>query len=86
MSSSGLDTGAIPSANSQETGGQHPSQGDLPDSAYTNGHTASDSSQGQPEGRSVPLQASLQGQQDSYGTRQRGDGNRGPDRQGSFNR
>ena len=86
MSSNGADTGALDSAPSQETAGQHPSQGDQPNSAYTNGHTASDSSQGQSEGRTVPLHAPLQDPQASYGTRQRGDGSRGPDRQGSFNR
>ena len=85
-------------ANSAEPGNpfarpsqQQPFQTDVADSTYMNGHPPSegmdDDAMHQSEDRVVNPQAPLFGLQDSYGTRQRGDASRGPDRQGSgYNR
>ena len=90
MSNSSIEAGGSDSANLPDVGsalGRAPDQqGDLPDTACTNGHLPSGNSEGQPEGTAVPLHAPLQGSQASYGTRQRGDGGRDPERQGSYNR
>lgn len=93
-----MNGGSIPagltgtgSAHSQELGsafGRASVQEEVPDSTYTNGHRqlSSQGSQGLPEGRPISFQAPLQGSQAPFGTRERGDRARGPERQGSYNR
>ena len=76
------EQGSNPSARPSQ---QQPFQTDVPDSAYTNGHTpphATNGISGDSEGRTVPSHAERQG---SYGAGQRGDG-WGLDRQGSHGR
>ena len=89
MNGGSIDTGPSGIANSQELGsafGRASVQGEVPDSSYTNGHLPSEGSQGMSDGRPTPFEAPLQGSQASFGTRERGDGARGPERQGSYHR
>ena len=89
MNGGSTDTGRSGSGNSQELGsafGRPSVQDEVPHSSYTNGHLPSEGSQGVSDGRPPPFQAPLQGSQAGYGTRERGDGARGPERQGSYNR
>ena len=83
MNGGSADTGPLGSADSQDLGsafGRASGQDVVPDSS-TNGHTPSEGSQG-----ASSFQAPLHGSQAGYGTRERGDGARGPERQGSYNR
>lgn len=97
MANGSMDQGGLESFQSQEPGSdpyahpskQQPHQTDMPDSAYTARNLPSEATNGtshDSEGRAVPPEAPLQGRQGSYGTRQRGEGSRGSDRQGSYNR
>ena len=92
MNGSSGDTGPSGRANSQELLGSafgRPSvQDEVPDSSHTNGHLPSQGSQGMPNGSQGPpsFQAPMQGSQAGYGTRERGDGAGGAERQGSYNR
>ncbi|KAL3131125.1 hypothetical protein ABBQ38_000430 [Trebouxia sp. C0009 RCD-2024] len=91
MNGSSLNNGQPGSAHSQDLGSAFSRasvQDEVPDSTYTNGHLhlPSVGSQGLPEDRPTPFQAPLQGSQAPFGTRERGDGGRGPERQGSYSR
>ena len=89
MNGGSADTGPSGGANSQQLGsafGRPSVQDEVPDSSYSNGHLPSQGSQGVPDGGPPSFQAPLQGSQAGYGTRERGDGARGPERQASYNR
>ena len=79
------DMGPSGSANSQELG-RASGQDAVLDSSLTNGHLPSEGNQGVSDGRPPSFLAPLQCSQAGYGTRERGDGARGPERQASYNR
>lgn len=80
MNGGSADTGPLGSADSQDLGSAFGRASDVVPDSSTNGHTPSEGSQDPSS-----FQASLQGSQAGYGTRERGDA-RGPERQGSYNR
>lgn len=91
MNGSRLNTAPTGSAHSQDLGSAFSRasvQDEAHDSTDTNGHAhrPSEGSQLLPEGRPTPFQAPLQGSQAPFGTRERGDSGRGPERQGSDSR